>query len=121
MKRVFTNLTAGLVLQTVKDSCKDGECDCKPGFWGPDCDNSCDPHCVNVNTGGYHKKDGFCDSCTDGWWGHQCDKPCSSHCKERKCDKTKGTCLCVPGYKPDNCRNGTFLISISVNIFNFPL
>ena len=51
----------------------------------------------------------FYDICQDGWWGHQCDKSCSSHCKERKCEKTKGTCPCVPGYKPDNCRNGTFL------------
>ncbi|XP_045157547.2 multiple epidermal growth factor-like domains protein 11 [Mercenaria mercenaria] len=97
---------------TCQQSCDDHSSNCiggcVSGYYGDQCQNTCNPHCLN-NT--CDPDTGFCD-CEEGWFGYRCDRTCPVHCTD--CPNYKdGICAsCEPGrYGPDceircsrNCR-----------------
>ncbi len=92
--------------------CKNGgfalecECQCPPGFTGPDCGQLA---CLECRNGGVCK-DGSCQ-CPDGWGGPDCSvpvNPCSgaNPCQNGgKCEN--GGCHCPPGCYGEFCETCT--------------
>ena len=42
-----------------------------------------------------------------GNFGQNCSETCSIHCqKPEKCDRVDGSCMCEPGWKGKDCKQG---------------
>lgn len=83
-------------------ACIDGECMCKPGFYGPDCSSrNCPSGCNGHGT--CDEKTGKC-TCSDAYTGIDCGKDaCEKHCNGKGvCDKNS-KCNCIPPFFGKGC------------------
>ncbi|CAL1547133.1 unnamed protein product, partial [Lymnaea stagnalis] len=57
------------------------------------------------NIGKYLAADGItCTECIDGKYGINCNKSCTCQMANSKtCDNVNGACICLPGWKGENC------------------
>uniref|UniRef100_A0A663MES8 Multiple EGF like domains 6 n=1 Tax=Athene cunicularia TaxID=194338 RepID=A0A663MES8_ATHCN len=89
------------------------EQDCPAGWWGPDCQFSCEP-CTNG--GQCNRETGACDcppgytgascsaSCPDGYYGQNCLLLCSCS-SSAQCHHITGECTCPPGWTGHDCKH----------------
>ena len=95
---------------TCKNSCinrsacnaSTGQCDCAPGWTGPNCGMAvvCDVPCQN---GGICSAPNTC-TCLSGWSGPDCGVPvCSVPCKNGGACSAPNTCTCNAGWSGPDC------------------
>ena len=89
-----------------RGSCRDGQCECQPGYTYFDCSlRTCAADCSGNGmcfNGTCHCKDGFCGAdCS----AKCCPNDCSGH---GECAQSggKGVCRCEPGFSGADCRWG---------------
>ena len=108
---------------------------CKPGFYGDFCKQTCSVHCFdnrcdrygqcscNVGYGGHPceacpsncdntgcNEKLICHECNPGFYGDYCNLTCSTNCINRTCNRD-GSCTCKEGFDgfgccPENCEGG---------------
>eukprot|EP00079_Xenopus_tropicalis_P038117 XP_017951888.1 PREDICTED: tenascin-X [Xenopus tropicalis] len=83
--------------------CIDGQCQCKDGYMGENCQlKTCPEDCNDQG----RCKDGQC-FCFSGYFGVDCSsKSCPNNCQNHgRCDK--GVCICDPGFTGVDCSSRT--------------
>ena len=82
-----------------------GKCNCKTGYYGPNCRLKCDSTNCGSTGGSCDSSTGKCN-CKTGYYGPNCIVKCdTSNCDPTggSCDST-GKCNCKTGYYGPNCR-----------------
>ena len=77
-------------------------CNCKDGFFGTECEHSCD--CEDTGTDRCNVNDGTC-LCKIGFYGSRCDSQCTQ-CNTNNIyyctGSTNDACACLPGFSSDD-------------------
>lgn len=92
-----------------------GACsECKHGFYGDYCNNSCHTTCKNNSC---HMQSGACFECENGVFGNNCNSLCPNNCKDNACHILNGSCFgCTSGWTGVICNDSKISLYIFTKI-----